>query len=263
MRNSLRNIETRRNEILAYINQHDLVDVEALTSRFDVSHVTIRKDLDQLAKNGLITRTYGGASKIQAPALMAIPSSSPEMTSLELIERSIAKAAADMIDENDIVLINSSLTASYVIEYLGSKRVTIVTNNLSILTRKRHPNTTLILTGGQVTEGRMSLTGMYTNNTMTDIIGTKCIIGVRGISSASGITSQVPDEAAINQLLIQHTSNQVIVVADSRKIGVRDSFSSSDIRSIHYLITNADANPTELAKIEKAGVKIKVIPTAK
>ena len=243
MKNSLKNIENRKNEILIYINQHDFADVDTLTTRFGVSRVTIRKDLDQMAKEGLIT----------------IQNTNNIASSLELTERKIAKAAADMIEENDIVLINSSLTASYVIEYLGNKHVTIVTNNISILTRKRHPNTTLILTGGQVTEGRLSLTGMYASNTMSDIIGTKCIIGVRGISAASGVTCQVPEEAAINQLLIQHTSKQVIVIADSRKIGVRDSFSSSDIRSIDYLITDSNANPAQLSKIEAAGVKVQLV----
>ena len=259
MKNSLRNIENRRNEILAYINQHEFVDVEALTQCFSVSPVTIRKDLDQLAKDGLITRTYGGAEKLQAPAPETAAAPEDEVTPLELTERSIARAAAEMIQDNDIVLVNSSLTASYVIEYLGNKRVTIVTNSLYVLERKRNPNTTLILTGGQVTEGRHSLTGMYTENTMTDIIGTKCIIGVRGISVASGITSQFPDEAAVNRLLIEHTSQQVIVVADSRKIGVRDSFASSDIRSVHHLITDSAASAADLAKIEKTGVTVQLV----
>ena len=61
------------------------------------------------------------------------------------------------------------------------------------------------------------------------------------------------------QLLIQHTSKQVIVIADSRKIGVRDRFSSSDIRSIDYLITDSNANPAQLSKIEAAGVKVQLV----
>ena len=259
MKNSLRNINNRKNEILVYINQHDFADVDTLTSRFGVSRVTIRKDLDQMAENGLIIRTYGGASKIPSSPLLNIPGVNSQTSALEVTERNIARAAADMIEENDIVLINSSLTASYVIEYLGSKRVTIVTNNISILARKRHANTTLVLTGGQVMENRSSLTGMYASNTMTDIIGTKCIIGVRGISAASGVTSQIPEEAEINQLLIQHTSKQVIIVADSRKVGVRDSFSSSDIHSIHYLITDSNAAPSKLSEIEAAGVQIQLV----
>ena len=116
MKNSLKNIENRKNEILIYINQHDFADVDTLTTRFGVSRVTIRKDLDQMAKEGLITRTYGGASKINSPSLITIQNTNNIASSLELTERKIAKAAADMIEENDIVLINSSLTASYVIE---------------------------------------------------------------------------------------------------------------------------------------------------
>ena len=68
-----------------------------------------------MAKEGLITRTYGGASKINSPSLITIQNTNNIASSLELTERKIAKAAADMIEENDIVLINSSLTASYVI----------------------------------------------------------------------------------------------------------------------------------------------------
>lgn len=83
--------------------------------------------------------------------------------------------------------------------------------------------------------------------------------GVRGISAASGVTCQVPEEAAINQLLIQHTSKQVIVLLTVERIGVRDSFSSSDIRSIDYLITDSNANPAQLSKIEAAGVKVQLV----
>ena len=257
MKNSLKNIQERQQRILEYINQTGHAEVETLSKHFQVSSVTVRRDLDNLAKNGQIIRNFGGARKL----LEEMPpySSASSSTSQEATRRALAQAAASMIENDDIVLINSSLTASYVLEYLDNKQVNIVTNNISTLIRKRGPNTTLIITGGQATDGHASLTGPYTTNALSNIVASKCILGVRGIHAEEGITSQVLEESYINQLMIRQTNGNVIIVADSSKIGKKNSFFSGDIHSISNLITTSDAKPNDIEELQNAGVQIKTV----
>lgn len=259
MRNSLKNIQERQQKILEYINELGHAEIDDLTEKFQISAVTARRDLDALAKDALIIRNFGGARRLpiqnvpQPTSLFASPCSQ------EATQRTIAKAAASMIENDDIVLINSSITASYVLEYLEDKRVTIVTNNVFTLVRKKNPNTTLIITGGQATDGKASLTGPYTTNALSNIIANKCILGVRGIHATEGITSLVLEESYINQLMIRQTNGKVIIVADSSKIGKKNSFFSGDIDSISNLITTPGADTRDLEELRSAGIEIEIV----
>lgn len=240
--------------LYAHIALHGNVSVKELSQQFNVSVVTIRKDLDALAQKGILTRSFGGAS-------ITPPDAAPERPSLvaykdEALLRSIAMQAAKLIENNDIVLINSSITASFIVEYLEGKQITIVTNNTEVLKRIPASNVTVILTGGQIHEGRTSLTGVYAGDALSKIIANKCVLGVRGISAAKGITSQVLEESFINQKMIQNTSGPVIVTAVGSKIGKEDSFYSGSIRNISYLITTDTADPQELDALRAVGLEI-------
>lgn len=259
MRNSLKNIQERQQKILEYINQRGHAEIDDLSEKFQISAVTARRDLDTLTRDGLIIRNFGGARRISDQNTPQPGMSLSSTPSQEATRRTIAKAAASMIENDDIVLINSSITASYVLEYLEDKRVTIVTNNIYALTRQKSPNTTLIITGGQVTDGKASLTGPYTTNALSNIIANKCILGVRGIHATEGITSQVLEESYINQLMIRQTNGKVIIVADSSKLGKKNSFFSGDINSISDLITTPGADSQDLEELRSAGVEIEIV----
>ena len=248
MRNSLKNIQERQQKILEYIN------------RMGHAEIDDRRDLDTLAKDGLIVRNFGGARTLPDENTPQPPTFPVSLLAQEATRRTIAKAAASMIENDDIVLINSSITASYVLEYLADKRVTIVTNNIFTLTRKRSINTTLIITGGQTADGTASLTGPYTTNALSNIIANKCILGVRGIHATEGITSQVLEESYINQLMIRQTNGKVIIVADSSKIGKKNSFFSREISSISNLITTPGASPQDLEELRNAGIEVAIVP---
>ena len=253
MKSSLGVINKRRESIESLVNLNGFADVADLVQRFQVSAVTIRRDLDELAEEGRILRTHGGAERL--PDSLSSAGSDP----YEPIQRSIAKAAAALIDENDIVFINSSITASYVIEYMDAKRVSVVSNNTLILTRRRSPDTTLILTGGQVTAERTSMTGLYANSVLSKTVASKCILGVRGISAAEGITSSVLEETYVNQTMVSQTRGPVIVVADHRKIGKLDSFLTCGIDRISTLITDRKADSRELNALREKGVEIIIV----
>lgn len=254
MRNSLDVIQERKERILEYINSRHKATVNELALLLNVTKVTVRKDLDELADEQKIRRSFGGAESLR-----------PETAEKSLVHthnslgriRALAKKAASLLDMDDVVLINSSTTASYAVEYIGDKSMTVISNNTEILLRKRSPNTILLMTGGQAFPGRYSLSGAYAIDILKRNHATKCIIGVRGISLDSGITSSVLEEATINRLMVtQTTPGGVIVVAPSKRIGRNDSFPICGLSMVNTFVTDAGIRQADLEKFEKAGIKV-------
>ena len=93
----------------------------------------------------------------------------------------IAKYAADLIDDGDTIFINSSSTALLILQYLGNKRVYVVTNNGKALQSTIGSNVELVLTGGQVYERKQSLVGEFATYILSKITADKCFLGVSGI----------------------------------------------------------------------------------
>lgn len=257
MKNSLEVIQDRRDRIMAYVNNRQKATVNELSSMLNVTSVTIRKDLDDLAMEKKIKRCFGGAERL-----------SDEMGSEEHVDlqnstvrkRALAKRAAELLDPDDVVLINSSTTVSYVVEYVGDKPMTIISNNTDLIIRKRNPNTILLMTGGQLLPGRSSMSGAYAIDILKRNHATKCVIGVRGISFTSGITSSVLEEATINRLMVSQTvQGGVIVAAPSMRIGRNDSFPICGLDQVSTLITDAGIRPLDKDRFEDMGIQVIVV----
>lgn len=259
MKNTLYAINERRNKILTIVNDRKEVTVEYLAQLLNVTTVTIRRDLDFLASEQKIARIFGGAKKI--PASQTADGTNQENKDTEITgsvnrKRRIARAASDLLVTEDVILINSSSTASYVVEYLNDKAVTIISNNTNILSRKMNPNTILLMTGGQVLPGRDSLSGTYAIEILKKNYSTKCIIGVCGISIKGGLTSPVLEESIINQVMIAQTTGMVIAIASSDKIGRDDSFYICDVSKIDVLVTDDGIRESDKKEFERIGIKV-------
>ncbi|MCI5699873.1 MAG: DeoR/GlpR family DNA-binding transcription regulator [Lachnospiraceae bacterium] len=259
MKNSLSAINERREKILSIINSQDETTVEYLAQALKVTTVTIRKDLDFLDSEQKILRIFGGAKRVsntkpENENKKEISKPDPERSLIQ--KKMIARAASDLLDTDDVILINSSTTASHVVEYLNEKAVTIISNNINILSRKISPSTILLMTGGQVLPGRDSLSGTYTLEILKKNYATKCIIGVCGISIKGGLTSPVLEESIINQVMISQTNGMVIVIASSDKIGRDDSFYICDISKVDVLVTDEGISEADKKEFEKIGIKV-------
>lgn len=261
MKNTLYAINERRNKILSIVNDHKEVTVEYLAQLLDVTTVTIRRDLDFLASEQKIARIFGGAKKLMPEQTSAASSHEAKTVDADLAnsilhKRRIARAASDLLIPDDVILINSSSTASYVVEYLNDKAVTIISNNTNILSRKISPNTILLMTGGQVLPGRDSLSGTYAIETLKKNYSTKCVIGVCGISIKGGLTSPVLEESIINQMMVAQTTGMVIAIASSDKIGRDDSFYICDVSKVDVLVTDDGIHEADKKEFEQIGIKV-------
>lgn len=254
-------VSKRRERILNYLKSNETINTNELAEVLNISPLTLRRDLQVLDEEGLIVRYYGGA-KLADSSDDFISNVTNDLkctdthSDLTKKKETIAKYAADLVNDGDTIFINSSSTALLILEYLGNKRVNIVTNNGKALNSTIGPNIELVLTGGLVYERKQSLVGEFSTYILSKITADKCFLGVSGIAADSGIGTSVLQETLINHEMINRCNGNVYVLADSSKVGKHSNFSSGDINEISHLITDNDISENEIKELEDKGVKV-------
>lgn len=251
-------VNKRRQLILESLKETGSVKVLSLAELFSVSPITIRRDLELFEENGIVTRFYGGANLING-ALSDDPALSSSSLKHDLQKHAIAKKAASLIKDGDIVFINSSSTALLALQYLEGKHVVVITNNGKALQVDIPPQIELVLTGGEVYERKQSMVGEYATHILSKVTANKCLLGVSGISVGYGITTSVLQETTINQMMITRCHGETIVLADHSKVGKEHNFSSGTIDQISCLITDSNSDTKELESLHKNGVDVMVV----
>ena len=122
-------VDKRRNEIMKTIQENNSISVDDLVEKYDVSAVTIRRDLQYWEDMGAIVRNYGSASLIQE-----FVDDNKNYDRFRYM-KAIAKRAALFVEDNDVIFINTSMTAIMMIDYIKYKNVTIITNNAKAINK--------------------------------------------------------------------------------------------------------------------------------
>lgn len=228
-----------------------------LSRRFNVSTMTIRRDLFDLERRGKIERTHGGA------ILGRIPADSVEKPILERMSISkaekvaIAKAAADLIEPNEMVLIGSGTTTTYLAKELTDRKdIRIVTNALTVMNELAVNNASnFIGIGGFFRESEMSFYGHFSEKTLQELHVDKVIMGMRGIHPRLGLTSDHPQELATDRAMMA-IGDEVIILADHSKVGYAASGRAAPITSANYIVTSKLANRSIIDEIRNLGVNV-------
>ena len=254
MKSSREIIELRHKNILQLLQKNQNANVTELARRFNVTTATIRRDLELLEEQGSIMRYFGGAQYILPPNVdVQYKTEKGNPTPAKL---AIARKAASMVNQHDIIFLNSSSTALFILEYLSDIHTSVITNNARAIYCKYPDSVDLLLTGGEVYGNKQSLVGEFAVSSTKKVTASKCFLGASGVSSVGGVTSSIVQEVAVNQSMIAQCSGPKIVVADSSKIGTRQSFFSYGLDQVTHLITDSAADPRELERISNCGVEI-------
>ncbi len=240
-------VSNRREEIMRRLEREGRVEVAGLARDFGVSSLTIRRDLDALAGQGLVTRSYGHA--MLAPS--ALVGSEAEV---ERRKQAIAEYAASLVENGDIVFINTGTTALGILEHVVAENVTFVTNNGRALDAQLPPASTMILTGGEIRVPKWSMTGEFALASIRAAKADKCFLSCSGISSARGLTTNVAQEMRVNELMLER-SDYHVVLADSSKVDVDSSFVYGLPGTVDLLITDSGMTDEQVAAFKAAGVR--------
>ena len=152
--------EERRARLMKMINERGYVQVTDLVAEFEVSPVTIRRDLEIMEKEGLLIRKRGGAIRRNQGVTMELPYIIKQVHNVE-IKRRIAETALNMVSDGDSIILDSGSTTFELAQKLGTKtRLSVVTNDLYIATKlAANPDINLICTGGVARSNVFSLQG--------------------------------------------------------------------------------------------------------
>ncbi len=247
--------EIRRREILRLLDAQKECSVEALAERFGVSGMTIRRDLQTLAEAGRALRTHGGA----APA----PRVSFEFQFLQRVKRqapekeAIAAAAAELVEDDQTVMLDSGTTTLAVARRLREKRrLTVITTSLPIAAELHGcEETRLILLGGLLRQDSPDLVGPLTENNIENLHADVAFIGADGVDRQGNVYS---DSMELSPILAKMTTaaDRAFVVADHEKIGRRALARFANITKIDGLITDRGVDRNLTAQLKRHGSRV-------
>ena len=247
----------RRADMLRLVKQLGQITVTEMSARFEVSLDTIRRDLDTLADQGLISRIHGGAVPIDSMASADSPFEQ-RINAHQIAKTNIGRAAVRLISSGETLIVNGGSTAVAFAASLGDlQRLTIVTNNLS-LPAAIPPNAVngLYLLGGEIRNGARVTLGPVGFVGTRQIIADTAVIGVGGITEDGVSTSQI-EEATMMAGMIA-AARRTIVIADKTKFGRLGFAVVAPLDQLDVLVTDEEPLGELKVALEAAGVRIVV-----
>jgi DeoR/GlpR family transcriptional regulator of sugar metabolism len=247
----------RRRRILEQAQVHGVVSLRELAEQLDTSEVTVRRDLRAMAAEGLLRRTHGGAV---LPAGFGHEPSYHEKAGQAAAEKSaIAALAVGLVQPGDSILLGPGTTTLALARLLVPfAELTVVTNSLLIAQALTNaPSVDVVVTGGSLRRSIQALVGPATEQSLRGLRFSQVFISGNGLSAERGLTTPNLLVAATDQALVA-TARQVVVLADSTKIGAETMCETVPSARMDVLITDAGADPGVLAQLREAGVDVRV-----
>ncbi|HLF85321.1 MAG TPA: DeoR/GlpR family DNA-binding transcription regulator [Blastocatellia bacterium] len=237
--------------ILRELLRNGQVSVDSLAKSFNVSAATIRRDLTDLERQGLLRRNHGGAVSV-APMLYEafrhVSSFQEQEQECVAEKRRIGLAAAGLIGDGEIIAIGAGTTTTLVARSIRHRKaITVVTNAVNIAMELSHlPDIKVCVTGGYLSGDWFAVVGDMAQRNVSEIFVDKVFIGVDGFHSEHGLTTNYPDQAAIHRTMMRQ-ARQRVVVADHRKIGLVGTSLIWPAADIDILVTDKATTDEALA----------------
>jgi len=231
--------EDRKKTILTRLASEEKIYVPDLAEILNVSTETIRRDLDRLEKEGKLKKVYGGAILNNEDPLE--PSFEQKTTINQMEKRGIAKIAASLIEDGDIIMIGNGTTPLEIVRFLGDKKnITLITHSAAVLFLcKEVFKGKIIFVGGEVDTNQQSTHGPLAELMLKQMKANKAFISAGGITVEDGITDYDLDEAHMSQLLMER-SDELIVLADHTKFGETTFAHICSLKQASFIISDWD-----------------------
>ena len=251
-------LEERRQAICDLVQAQGRVAVSDLSSRFGVSEVTIRADLQALADQGCLVRTHGGAIPV-GYGLQEL--SLTRRRQQHVVEKArIAAAAASQVGHGEAVFLDSSSTTLALVDHIRNRRdLTVITNSLVIAQELLGlPNVTVVMPGGTLHHDTASLidaSGLALLERYNIVLG---FFGAHGLTLEDGLTDVSEPEANLKRPLV-NLCRQVVAVLDATKWGRAGIASFADVRDVDQVITTEDAPDFLVERVRALDVDVMLV----
>ncbi len=242
MRTSDKDIQERVENIIKYVGENKDVAIDDIANYFSVSTMTIRRNLRDLQDEDIIDIKNGTVflkERYQA-----------KWTRLKTNDQreNIQKTAAEMVEANDVIYINTGYTVAGIVQYIKNKPCTIITNNINIYNIERDSNIKVIFTGGELHQKRSSMVGEQAIKFLRYNRANKAFVGCSSINlddsriTGGGLYGSDISEASITQEMIENCSGKVILCATSDKFSTNAPFFIDTLSSVDTIITDGKIN---------------------
>ncbi len=237
-----------------YILDKEHVSMDELCREFDISINTCRMDVAELCSKGTIKKVYGGVSSVKENSL--IPFEQRKMTNSN-IKKEICREAAEMVEDGDIIFIDSGSTTMYIPDFLADrKNVTVITNNLNAIVRGiQLPDVQFFCLPGTLDRRTNSFVTADTSKTLSRFNIKKAFIATAGISESGDVSNSSPLEFEVKKAAMAHSAKKYLVV-DSSKFGKSSLLNFTTLSEMDGLFTDDAVDKKTVAYCEQNKVRL-------
>ena len=244
------NFQKRKQKIFTELDKHGEVDIKKLAAELGISEITARRDLNQLAADGMLYRTHGGAVKLN-------PQEKPHTFSNKsaqnvAVKDAICRKAAGQIQDGDIIFMDCGSTVFRLCQFIRNKKIKVITNSLPVIYELQDSAVSINIIGGELDKERQAVHGSTANGHISKYRADKAFLGVDGIS-VNGLFANSENEAAITTAFANNSA-YTYILCDAVKIGKETYLKFAGLNMINAVITNAAED--KLKGFEKQGVTI-------
>ncbi|MGM7723027.1 DeoR/GlpR family DNA-binding transcription regulator [Metabacillus sp. Hm71] len=255
-------VAERRKMIREKLIKNKSVKVSELVELLHVSEETIRRDLAQLEKEGIAEKNYGGAILIEEPLSQSIILPVDERTQQFSKEKeAIGKAAAQLVKEGQIIILDAGSTTWYVAKNLPeSGDLTVITNAMNVAEEcSKDDSASIYLLGGKLRKNSMSLVGPQAEIELQNYNADYVFLGTSGISLRQGFTSSDLYEANMKKAMVR-AGQKIVVVADHSKLQKAGLTTFCQFEETNIFITSELADKEMIKEFKNRGIEVIIAP---
>ena len=253
----------RHRIILSAIQEKPVVTVPELVELTSSSEATIRRDIAALHVQKRLRRVRGGAEAINPPQIVGLAGRpfSVNETMHAAQKRAIARAAVELCEDGEPIIINGGTTTFQMVHFLTNRRMTIFTNSFPIAEHLlKHSKNTVMLSGGTIYREQNIILSPFENDVTRNFYARRMFMGARGLGPL-GLMEGDPLLIQAEQKLIDQ-ADELVVLVDSSKFRQRSSLILCGLSRITTVITDEGIEDRDAKMLEAAGVALIVAPAS-
>lgn len=229
--------ETREKEILVFLKKEGYAKINKISSALFISESTVRRNLAELEKKGLVNRTHGGAELKKEDALVMSFTFRSHQNTAE--KKKIALTALKLIKNGDVIFLDGSSTAFYLAEYLAEfKDIKVVTNGIDTLSLLAKNGITAYSTGGIVSRENPSvLVGHYAEQMIESVHADVFFFSVQSVA-ANGNTYDCYEDEIAPRLKMMRSAKKSVLLLDETKAERSSAFQLGNVADVDYIVCN-------------------------
>jgi len=244
----------RHDNLRELIRGKGVLRIEEICRQLRVSPATVRRDLDELERNGAIRRVHGGAVSVESRLDEPLFDDKASIAARE--KHRIAEAALPFVEPDDTIFLDGGSTVLEFARLLRERtNVTVVTNSLRAAHELAGRGPRLIFIGGELRRLSQTMVGPLTRLVLQELHLDKAFMGTIGLTVEDGLTTTDPSEAFTKELVMSR-ARQVILLADSGKAGKVSFARAGRLENVHVFITDKQLDKIFAKELIKTGIKV-------